>query len=207
MAAAAAKASNSIRATSTTTVFDAAYDGNLPAVRAFLDTTPEQQPTPVSLSRDDDLRTPLHWACSGSAVEVIEWLLKHGADANAADDSQWTPLIIAASVGSVPAIELLLAHGANVNASTETGATALHYAVSKNYPAAVRVLLDAGALPNVANRHGQLPMYIHFFFNSFLLRIHCTLTTIHSVTEPLLWATLVWSPRYTSPNPRSTPAI
>ncbi|KAJ3372468.1 hypothetical protein GGF31_001909 [Allomyces arbusculus] len=140
-------------------IFDAAFNGDLPTVQALFSESDGGKGTSILNKRDEDDRTPLHWACSGSRPEVAEWLLKHGSDANAADDSGWTPLIIAASVGSVPLVNLLVAHGADVNRQNETGQTALHYCASKNRIEVAAALLDANATPNVADQQGQLPIH------------------------------------------------
>lgn len=58
-------------------------------------------------------RTPLHLACSRSAVEDVEILLRHGADVNAKDDVGHTPLHTAVFRREVGIVRLLLAAGAD----------------------------------------------------------------------------------------------
>ncbi len=85
-----------------------------------------------------------------SRADVVELLLKQGADANARDASGVTVLMYAAMAGSkVEIVEMILAHGAEVNAA-ETGGrrvTALHLAaLLRMKPSGVlRLLLRAGA--------------------------------------------------------------
>ncbi|ORZ35652.1 ankyrin repeat-containing domain protein [Catenaria anguillulae PL171] len=145
------------------TLFDAAHSGNLAAVLAHsgFDTNPDDLATVRARlnARDDDDRTALHWACSGSAVQVADWLLHHGADPNVVDDSGWTPLMIAASVGCVPIVRMLVAKGVDVNKQNESGATAAHYAASKNRLDVLQVLVGEGkAKVDLVDRNGQLPI-------------------------------------------------
>ncbi|KNE66968.1 hypothetical protein AMAG_11441 [Allomyces macrogynus ATCC 38327] len=141
-------------------IFDAAFNGNLPTVQALFNESDGAKGASILSKRDENDRTSLHWACSGSRPEVAEWLLKDGADANAADDSGWTPLIIAASVGSAPLVNLLVAHGADVNRQNETGQTALHYCASKNRTEVRRCRAARRQRdPNSADQQGQLPIH------------------------------------------------
>ena len=74
---------------------------------------------------DEDERTALHWACSGSRVQAAALLLDQGAAPSACDDSNWTPMHIAASVGSDDIVKLLLGKGADLACKTESGRTAV----------------------------------------------------------------------------------
>ncbi|GMF25992.1 unnamed protein product [Phytophthora fragariaefolia] len=64
----------------------------------------------VSLDvKDEDQRTPLHWACATGRLDVAEFLLEHAqAAGNVQDDSGWTPLMSAASAGHGDIVSLLL---------------------------------------------------------------------------------------------------
>jgi ankyrin repeat protein len=94
-----------------------------------------------------DGATPLQLAALNGSAQMIEKLVKAGADPNApltaAGD---TALMMAARTGKTPAVNVLLESGANVNTNESWGGTtALMWAVSERHPDAVRVLLDHAA--------------------------------------------------------------
>ena len=77
--------------------------------------------------------TPLFLASQHGHPELVETLLKGGADAKAVAVTGSTPLMLAAAAGSVRAVELLLDAGADVNArDSARGQTALMYAAGHN---------------------------------------------------------------------------
>ncbi|KAI4670627.1 uncharacterized protein J4E79_000913 [Alternaria viburni] len=78
--------------------------------------------------RDGDQRTPLFYAALASQADVVQWLLDHGADANAQDVIRQTPLHIAAQHGVVDIVQMLLRHGAKTRtpSSTRTTKSMLH---------------------------------------------------------------------------------
>jgi 26S proteasome non-ATPase regulatory subunit 10 len=60
-------------------------------------------------AKDDDERTPLHWACATGRLDVAEFLLEMAhASVNVQDDAGWTPLMSAASAGHGDIVGLLL---------------------------------------------------------------------------------------------------
>jgi ankyrin repeat protein len=42
--------------------------------------------------QDSSKNTPLHAASASGKVDIMRWLLDHGADPNARNSSSWTPL-------------------------------------------------------------------------------------------------------------------
>ena len=79
----------------------------------------------MDINRPFGLRPPLHRAAGHGAVNVIETLLRHGADVNATDEVGDTALHVAARSNQVDAIESLLTHGADANARNDVGWTPL----------------------------------------------------------------------------------
>ena len=110
-------------------------------------------------------RTPLHWAIIGKQNRMLEFLLEHGANANAETEngneylrrwgyrvSEWTlPLAVAAGLDNGIAIECLLRHGAEINKISKSGRrnTALSVALFTESRSATQVLLENGADVNV----------------------------------------------------------
>lgn len=86
--------------------------------------------------------TPLMEAASAGHNEIIELLIKHGADVNATSSSGNTPLMYACAGGHVNAVRLLLEHGANVEDHNENGHTPLMEAASAGHVAVAEVRIS-----------------------------------------------------------------
>ena len=110
-------------------------------------------------------QTPLHSASLYGRLDIVRFLLDHGATANAEDAFGRTPLHLVAKgeynleQDRVRTAQLLLDHGADVNAKTEYGATPLHLASYLGRIDITRVLLDRGASANSKGRKGRTPLH------------------------------------------------
>lgn len=83
--------------------------------------------------------TPLMEAASAGHIEIIELLIRHGADVNAQSSTGNTPLMYACAGGHVEAVKTLLSHGANVEDHNENGHTPLMEAASAGHVAVAKV--------------------------------------------------------------------
>ncbi|KAK8073423.1 hypothetical protein PG994_004322 [Apiospora phragmitis] len=72
--------------------------------------------------------------------EMLQLLLQHGANANAASDGGWRPLHNAAQKGLASIVEILLKAGADVNATVSNGMTALHWAAFNGFEQVAQVI-------------------------------------------------------------------
>ena len=66
-------------------------------------------------------KTALHYVCDVDDVEIIEILLKHGADSNACDTDGFTPLQLAAIHGNMQVVKKLVELKVDVNLTTADG--------------------------------------------------------------------------------------
>ena len=125
-----------------------ANDGATPLTEAAVFGNPALAEFLISKGADPDGNnkyTSLHTAAYKGHVEMIKWLLGHGAEVNAVKSGGITPLHWATEYGHIWATEVLLKNGAYVNAQEYRGLTALHLAVEGQHCQVIDLLLRAGA--------------------------------------------------------------
>lgn len=116
------------------------FDPNAPPLEAA------RADRPVELeTRDRWGNGPLFDAVRLSRIDVVEALLRSGADVNAANTLGSTPLMVASGKGDLEIVERLLAAGANVDVADRDGRTALMSAADVGETRVVKRLLAAGA--------------------------------------------------------------
>ena len=96
-----------------------------------------------------------------SDLEIIRFLLDHGASATRAGLSGFAPLIYVARGDKAESPEkarMLLERGAQVNEIGPRGRTALHYAAAAGHIEVMRVLLDHGASLSLTDEAGATPL-------------------------------------------------
>ena len=137
------------------TIQMAAKHGNLPAVRALLQSgvNPDEYIDGLHEAGKTPICTALHIAAGAGHMGVAKALIEAGADVNkqeTLDDQGKTPLMLAAASGHTPVIMELIRAGANVNFATPPSPhiraiTALLVAVLNGHEACVLALIHAGA--------------------------------------------------------------
>ncbi|KAL7676382.1 hypothetical protein ACOME3_002636 [Neoechinorhynchus agilis] len=110
---------------------------------------------PVNVSQDKP-DTPLGIAAERGNMEIVQYLLDHGALIELVDcESGLTPLMRAVVADRVDLCDLLLRRGAKIdNLSTGEDHSALSLAVSRGNQSVVRFLLANGADPEIKLRDG-----------------------------------------------------
>jgi len=104
------------------------------------------------------LSTPLHFASGYNRMDIVEHLLRNGADVHAKDKGGLVPLHNACSYGHYEVAELLVRHGANVNAADYWKFTPLHEAAAKGKFEICKLLLKHGADAIKKNHEGHTPI-------------------------------------------------
>ena len=133
-------------------ILTAAENGNVDKVKKLSAKDPR-----LLECTDKDGYTPLHRACYGNHVEVVEHLLQAGAKINAKTMDDWQPLHSACCWNNVECAAVLIANGADVNARSKGDQTPLHLvsASSHNSPALQLLLLHPDTKPLLVNSSGD----------------------------------------------------
>lgn len=110
--------------------------------------------TPKALMQTDILSQKLIVAVSLQDVDLVEKLIKEGADVNYKTCYGYTVLMNSVDSQNINIIKLLIAYGADIHAVRDTGETALYYAATQDIsPDAqiVKLLLEHGANVHIHN--------------------------------------------------------
>jgi ankyrin repeat protein len=130
---------------------DAAAIGDAALVEKMLKADPA-----LATAADDMGFTALHTAVGEDNPEVLQLLIKAGADVSATNDYEMTPLHIAQFAS---AVQTLVANGAEVNARARGGMTPLLVQAAEGYDTgsleSMEALLKAGADPNARDDDGE----------------------------------------------------
>ncbi len=115
-------------------------------------------------TRDKYSWTPLHWATFKGYLEVAEFLVKKGADVNAASENLYgsRPIHIAVENNNENIVEFLLSKGVDANDTDKQGYTPLHYAAWRGRSEVASLLFDKGANVNAADTStaGKKPIHV-----------------------------------------------
>ncbi|KAM9466731.1 kinase D-interacting substrate of 220 kDa B isoform 3-T5 [Clarias gariepinus] len=133
-------------------IFSHVEEENLTAVRAYLDKHREVD------SRSDSGQTPLMLAAEQGSIEIVQELIRRGANVNLDDVDCWTALISASKEGHVEVVNELLANNANLEHRDMGGWTALMWAAYKGRVEVARLLLEKGANPNITGQYSVYPI-------------------------------------------------
>jgi ankyrin repeat protein len=111
--------------------------------------------------RTDELISPLHLAIKNTSCKnIIQLLLKYGANVNIQDTKGQTPLHYAISYNQAYIAERLIQTGADVNIQDTKGQTPLHYAARYNQTHIAKILLENGACIDARDNIGHTPLHL-----------------------------------------------
>lgn len=119
----------------------AASAGDIDSIRYILQDAPDF----INQQDLDHLDTPLHEAVWKSKFDVVEFLIKRGAEINIRNRRKQTPLHYAAMIGNSKITEFLISNGADINATDKENNTPLHEAARKGRLNVVQILLSFNA--------------------------------------------------------------
>jgi ankyrin repeat protein len=105
-------------------------------------------------------QTALMWAAAEAHPDVVEALVKLGANVNMASKAGFTALVFAAIKNDAKSIRTLLVAGADPNYKLPSGTKTLVVAASYSSATAAAALVDGGADPNVADHGGKTPLHV-----------------------------------------------
>ncbi|XP_029984453.1 kinase D-interacting substrate of 220 kDa B isoform X4 [Sphaeramia orbicularis] len=127
-------------------LFSYVEEENLAALKAHLDRFKEVD------GRSDNGQTPLMLAAEQGSLEIVQELIRRGANVNLDDVDCWSALISAAKEGHVDVVKELLENSAYIEHRDMGGWTALTWASYKGRVEVTELLLEHGANPNTTGQ-------------------------------------------------------
>ncbi|XP_037605824.1 LOW QUALITY PROTEIN: kinase D-interacting substrate of 220 kDa B [Sebastes umbrosus] len=127
-------------------LFSYVEEENLGALKAHLDRFKEVD------GRSDNGQTPLMLAAEQGSLEIVQELIRRGANVNLDDVDCWSALISAAKEGHVEVVKELLENSAYIEHRDMGGWTALMWAAYKGRVEVTELLLETGANPNTTGQ-------------------------------------------------------
>ncbi|KAM6915338.1 kinase D-interacting substrate of 220 kDa B-like isoform 2-T2 [Xenentodon cancila] len=127
-------------------LFSYVEEENLAALRVHLDRFKEVD------GRSDNGQTPLMLAAEQGSLEIVQELIRRGANVNLDDVDCWSALISAAKEGHLEVVKELLENSAYIEHRDMGGWTALMWAAYKGRVEVTKLLLEHGANPNTTGQ-------------------------------------------------------
>ena len=141
-------------------LYYAAFCGVPGVIRELIREHPEHV-----IARGGPLGTALHAASRMNRLNVVQCLLRHGADVNAPGLWGRTPLLFASYWGRLEVVRWLIEHGADVNAKTsDDQETSLHLAATRGHFEIVRTLFKHNADINARGISGETPLHYASYY-------------------------------------------
>jgi len=119
----------------------------------------------LGLRQGVDDQTLLMLAAKKGRPEMVEALLRHGANPNSLDMEKHSALIIAAYLGSEKIVRMLIEKGADVNTKDHDGWTPLMFSAIRRGNPTLEILLNSGANPAHISYDEMSPLKVALFYN------------------------------------------
>ena len=143
------------------------------------------------INKKDDLgynNTPLITACGNKApIEIVEYLVKNGAEINARNKINQTALMYASRFSTFPVVKFLVENDAEINVRDNQNKTPLMYACSENNFEIIKFLVENGADVNSKDIFGNTPLQISCKTTTSLLKtksVEYLVEKVSNVDEP-----------------------
>ena len=104
--------------------------------------------------------TSIHIATKVGSPDIIEILIKAGANVNSRNYYDAMPIHVAVSFGYLDCVKLMTRYGADINARGPRSWRPIHFAVFKNFIEVVQYLLQNGAEVNPKDDDGAMPIHL-----------------------------------------------
>ena len=104
--------------------------------------------------------TPLHYAAFNGYLEIVYYLLDHGAKIEAKDDVETTPLMFAVHKNHFEVVKCLIEKGAQLDIKDKYGYTPLHFAAKYSSLEMVKLLVENGAKIDETTIYNHTPFEI-----------------------------------------------
>ncbi|XP_047184542.1 kinase D-interacting substrate of 220 kDa B isoform X3 [Scophthalmus maximus] len=127
-------------------LFSYVEEENLAALKSHLDRFREVD------GRSDNGQTPLMLAAEQGSLEIVQELVRRGANVNLDDVDCWSALICAAREGHMEVVKELLENSAYIEHRDMGGWTALMWAAYKGRWEVTKLLLEHGGNPNTTGQ-------------------------------------------------------
>lgn len=108
---------------------------------------------------DEKQKSLLHYAVTGSAMDVVSYLLDLNISVNLKDQYGETPLFDCVRKGKLHLAKLLISKFANVNVENRQLETPMHLAAAKGEMDMIKLLIESGAFLNKETQEGKLPIH------------------------------------------------
>jgi ankyrin repeat protein len=104
--------------------------------------------------------TALYAAVRMGHLEVVQCLIKLGADIDKANKYEWTPLFSAALKGDLAVVQCLLQHGADTDKADGLDWSPLYMAAEKGHLEVIQCLVQHGADKDKITQNGWTALYV-----------------------------------------------
>ncbi len=113
--------------------------------------------------KDFDGNTALMFAVKSGKSEVVDYLLKNGANVNYINNFGVSPLHLAVRKNALNLVDHLLRYGADINIEDKYNQTPLFDAIQENNAQMIRFLIDNNAYIDMQNQEGRTPLMVASF--------------------------------------------